>query len=80
MAKAVKVQTTVLPGNRIEVTDPALIVGQPVEVIVLVEEATAPSRVSMLEFVDSLPERHHTPEEWAQIEADFQAERDSWDR
>jgi hypothetical protein len=80
MAKAIKIKTTVLPGHRIEVTDPELTVGQVAEVIVLVEEAAGKKRTSMLDFIASLPERHHTPEEWAQIEAELQADRDSWDR
>lgn len=80
MAKAIKIQTTVLPGNRIEITDPELVEGQLAEVIVLVSEAAAGPRISILDLIDQLPDPHHTPEEWAQIEADLQADRDSWDR
>jgi hypothetical protein len=34
---------------------------------------------SALEYLDSLPPLQRTPEEWAEIEREFQEERDSWD-
>jgi hypothetical protein len=39
MATVIRVQATVQPGGKIEVTDPTLLLGQPVEVVVTVTEA-----------------------------------------
>ena len=79
MARAYKLRATVQPGHRIEVTVAEVEVGR--EVVVTVEEAPpAAPRQSMLAFLESLPPRHHTEEEWAEIERQFQEERDSWDR
>lgn len=81
-----KVKTTVLPGKRIEFTAPELVEGEGVEVVVTPPETTngadaAPRRFKdVMEFLDSLPPVERTPEQWAEVEREFQAERDSWDR
>jgi hypothetical protein len=71
------------------VTAPELPENVDVELIVMLPEpeeietapVTAP-RVfrSALEYLDSLPAVHRTPEEWAQVEREFQEECNSWDR
>ncbi len=80
MAKAYKLVTTVLPGHRIEVTAPEVEVGRKVELIVREQVQDSEGRMSILDYLESLPPRSHTPEEWAEIERQFQEERDSWDR
>jgi hypothetical protein len=80
IAKAYKRITTVQPGHRIEVIVPEVEVGQKVEVIVVDEAPIEAPRQSMLEFLDSLPPRNYTKQEWEEIERQFQEERDSWDR
>jgi hypothetical protein len=80
MAKALRVQTTVLPGNRVEVAVPGLAVGARIEVILLEDEPPTARRRSILEFLDSLPPRQRSPQEWADIERQFQEERDAWDQ
>jgi hypothetical protein len=85
MQAALKLKTRVLPGRRIEVTAPELPENVDVELIVMLPEesvsaAASPVFRSALEYLDSLPPLHRTPEEWAQIEREFQEERDSWDR
>jgi hypothetical protein len=81
MFTTARMTTTVPPDRRIEVAVPDLPVGARVEVVVTV---TAPpageDRSSLREFLDSRPPSRKTPEEWAQFEREFQAERDSWDR
>ncbi|MBI2299630.1 MAG: hypothetical protein HYU66_11935 [Armatimonadetes bacterium] len=37
-------------------------------------------RLSVWEILQSFPDPHHTPEEWDEIERQFQKERNSWDR
>lgn len=80
MAKPVKIRTTVLPGHRIEVVDLELAEGETVDLTI--EPAIGPEdqRPSVWEVLQSLPDPHHTPEEWEEIERQFQEERNSWDR
>jgi hypothetical protein len=55
MRKVVRLETTVLPGHRLEVSAPELPEGAKVEVIVLLPEQPEPRRISVLEFLESLP-------------------------
>lgn len=60
-------------------TAPDLAEGQSVDVI-LVPQPAAESRQSMLELIQSLPPGPRSAATWAEIEAQFQRERDAWDR
>lgn len=76
MATEVHLQTTVLPGHRIVLTDPSLPEG--VEVSVTVKLELTPSEVSAIDFLESLPERRlyaNAPE----ADAALRNERKSWD-
>ena len=78
MPTTIRIQTTVLPGGKVEVEVPGAAAGQPVEVTVTVPDpATGPS---IYDWLKSRPPSSKTAEEWEQFEKDFQAERDSWDR
>jgi hypothetical protein len=84
MQAALKLNTTVLPGHRIEITAPELPEGTNVELIVLPDlpaSSSAPARSfkDVIEFLDSLTPVQRTPEEWAEVEREFQEERASWD-
>lgn len=82
MQAALKLKTTVLPGKRIEVTVPELAEGEEVELIVMLpeREAEAPRQFeSVIDFLNSLKPVQRTPEEWAEVEREFQEERNSWD-
>jgi len=73
-------ETTVLPGHRIEVTAWELPEGAKVELIVVLPEKPAPARRSMLEFLATLapgPLLFKTPEDANRY---IQEERDSWER
>lgn len=72
------VRTVVLPNGKIEVSSPELLVGEVVDVTIQVPVKPA-AGPGVLSYLKSLPPIHRTPEEWEQIEKDFQAERDSWD-
>jgi hypothetical protein len=75
----IHVRTVVLPDGKVEVSSPELPVGEVVDVTIQV--AAKPSAgPGVLSYLKSLPPIHRTPEEWEQIEQDFQAERESWDR
>ncbi len=81
MQAALRLKTRVLPGGRIEVTDPELPEGADVELIVMFPEGMQAPRAfkDVVEFLDSLTPAPRTPEEWAQVERELQEERNSWD-
>jgi hypothetical protein len=76
----IRIQTTVGPGHRIEVTAPELEEGRVVEVVVSPAESDRPREgQSLLEFLDSLPpgpRLFKTPEE---VDEYLRRERESWD-
>ena len=55
MQTTLRLETTVLPGHRLEVSSPELPEGARVEVIVVLPEKPAPRFGSVLEFLESLP-------------------------
>jgi hypothetical protein len=67
MQTALRLETTVLPGHRLEVSAPELPEGAKVEVIVLLPDKPEPQFGSALEFLESLPpgprafEAHRNP-------------------
>jgi hypothetical protein len=80
MQAALRLETTVLPGHRLEVSAPELPEGAKVEVIVVLPEQPVTARRSMLEFLATLPPGpllFKTPEEANQY---VREERDSWER
>ena len=84
MQAVLKLNTTVLPGHRIEITAAELPEGTNVELIVLPElPASVPKAdclfKDVIAFLDSLTPVQRTPEEWAEVERAFQEERASWD-
>jgi hypothetical protein len=86
MLTAIKRNTTVLSGHRIEITAPELPEGADVEVIVMLPaapgEASGTPRPSkgVADFLTSLLPVPRSAEEWAAIEREFQEERNAWDR
>ena len=75
-----RLETTVLPGHRLEISAPELPEGAKVEVIVVLPEQPQPRRMSMLEFLATLPPGpflFKTPEDANRY---LQEERDSWER
>jgi hypothetical protein len=80
MQTTLRIETTILPGHRLEVSDPKLPEGAKVEVIVVLPENPARARRSMLEFLATLPPGpllFKTPEDANRY---IQEERDSWER
>ena len=80
MTSPLHISTRVLAGHRVEIMDPALQVGQSVDVYVVPRRPARVSRASILEFLDALPDGPRSAESWDEIERQFREERDSWDR
>ncbi len=85
MQSAIKLRTTVLAGRRIAVDAPELPEGTTVELIILPEfedrnPNVPPKFKDVVEFLDSLPENRHTPQEWEAIDRELQQEKDAWER
>lgn len=76
MQQALRLQTTILPGGRIELSDAALRPGDEVEVIVLLGGEPSERR-SALDVLDEAPGRRLLRTE-ADVEAYLRAERDAW--
>ena len=83
--------TTVLPGRRIEFEAPELNEGEEVELTIRRSELlpalgvssdknAKPLFTSAADYLASLPSRHYTPEEWAEIDRELREDKDSWER
>jgi hypothetical protein len=80
MQSALRMETTVLPGHRVEITAPELPEGAKVEVIVVLPEQTQKKFGSALEFLESLPPGPRAFPTWEEYEQHLREEKDSWDR
>jgi hypothetical protein len=80
MQLALRLETTVLPGHRLEISAPELPEGAKVEVIVLLPEKPKPPRISVLEFLESLPPGPRAFPTWDEYERHLQEEKNSWER
>lgn len=80
MSTTLHLQTTVLPGHRLEISNPQLPEGATVAITVVVPEAAARPKMSMLEFLATLPEGPRAFATWEEYERHLQEEKDSWDR
>jgi len=82
MQSALRIETKVLPGNKIEINLPAdtalTSVGQTVEVILLLPERPQLIRQNIVEWIEQARSRS-TFRSGEEINLDLQAERDSWD-
>jgi hypothetical protein len=77
---ALNIETTVLPGRRLEIGVPELPEGAKVEVFVVLRDAAQPERISVLEFVEYLPPGPHAFPTWEEYEKHLQEEKDAWER
>ena len=80
MQTALRLETTVLSGHRLEIIAPELPEGAKVEVIVVLPEKPQPRRMSMLEFLATLPPGPLLFKTPAEANRSLQEERDSWER
>jgi hypothetical protein len=77
---ALRLETTVLPGHRVEISAPELPEGVKVEVIVVLPEQTKPCRLSMLDFLQTMPPGPRAFKTWEQYEQHLREEKAAWDR
>lgn len=80
MQTALRLETTVLPGHRLEVSAPELPEGAKVEVIVVLPKTPEPQFGSALEFLESLPPGPRAFPTWEEYERHLQEEKDAWER
>jgi len=80
MQTALRMETTVLPGHRLEISAPELPEGAKVEVIVVLPEKSQPQFASALEFLESLPPGPRAFPTWEEYERHLREEKESWDR
>jgi hypothetical protein len=80
MQSALRLETTVLPGHRLEISAPELPEDARVEVIVLVPEQPKLRRLSMLELLESLPPGPRAFPTWDEYERHLREEKDAWER
>lgn len=80
MPTEMRIETTVLPGHRLEVVAPELPEGAKVEVIVVLPEKKEPQFGSALEFLESLPPGPRAFKTWDEYEQHLREEKDAWDR
>ena len=80
MQTEIRVETTVLPGHRVDVSDPDLPEGAKVDVIVRMQENPPQRKMSVLELVQSLPPGPRAYPTWEEYERRLQEEKNSWER
>ncbi|HCI78501.1 MAG TPA: hypothetical protein DHW02_02285 [Ktedonobacter sp.] len=81
MTIEVYIKTVVLPGGKIEVSDPALVsvVGQEATIVVTVEEQKPVEQRSVIDILQSF-QGHQVFKSAEEVDAYFREERDAWDR
>jgi hypothetical protein len=80
MQSALRLETTVLAGHRLEISAPEFPEGTRVEVIVVFPAKPEPQFGSALEFLESLPPGPRAFKTWEAYEQHLQEERDAWER
>ena len=80
MQTALRMETTVLPGHRLEITAPELPEGVKVEVIVVLPGKAKTQFDSALDFLQSLPPGPRAFPTWEEYERHLKEEKDAWER
>ncbi|MBY0229474.1 MAG: hypothetical protein K2W96_09365 [Gemmataceae bacterium] len=81
MRAALKLESKVLPGHRLEITAPDLPEGETVEVIVVLPTKPETKRfASALDFLESLPPGPRPFKTWEEYEQFLKEEKDAWER
>ena len=74
MQPTLRMETTILPGHRLEISAPELPEGAKVEVIVVLPEPSKPHRMSMLELLETLPPGPRAFPTWDEYERHLREE------
>jgi hypothetical protein len=83
MQAALKLTTRVLPGKRVEFTAPELTEGEVIEITVSAPQPVTDSATifpSAADYLRSLNPPERTAPQWAAIEKELKADKDSWER
>ena len=78
MSRPVRIHTTILPGGRIEISDPQFVAGEAVDILVLTPQVPIRQRVSVLEILSSAP-GHRVFQTAEEVDEHIKQERASWD-
>lgn len=73
---AIRQTVRVLPGHRVEIVVRELAVGEIVDVVVSPQSAPTEARPSMIEFLDSLPEKPRAFPTWDEYEQHLGGQRE----
>ena len=79
MQTALRMETIVLPGHRVEISAQELPEGAKVEVIVILPQAGAMPRTSMVELLKTLPPGPRAFDTWEEYERFLEEEKNSWE-
>jgi hypothetical protein len=80
MQSTLRLETTVLPGHRVEFSAPDFPEGAKVQIVVTLPEQREFSFGSALEFLESLPPGPRAFKTWEEYEEHLNQERNSWVR
>jgi hypothetical protein len=80
MHGVLRLETAVLPGHRLELSDPQLPEGASVQVLIMMPSCTEIDRPAMLDLLKSLPGGPRLFDSPEAADRYLQEERDSWDR
>ena len=80
MQAALRLEPTVLPGHRLEITAPELPGGAKGEVLAGLPDKPEPRRLSMLQSLESLPPGPRAFPTWDGYERHLQEEKNAWER
>lgn len=78
MTTRVRVKTVVLPGGKIEITNPDLVPGQEATVVITVEDSEPTPLGHVIDILTALP-GHQLFQNAEEVDAYIQEERDSWE-
>lgn len=78
MATHVRIRTVILPGGKIEISNPELIPGQHATVVITVEDTEPVAQRHVIDILKALPghQLFHTAEE---VDAYIREEREGWE-
>ena len=76
MSRTLQIETTILPGHRIEVQSPELPIGEPATVVIVLGEAGPPKRRLSEVLAGYVPGQAFRSAE--EVDEHIRAERDAW--
>lgn len=78
MATRVRIKTIVLPGGKIEITNPDLVPGQEATVVITVEDSEPTPGGHVIDILTALP-GHQLFQNAEEVDSYVQQEREAWE-